>query len=366
MARRDSGTTGQPKRDQTDESLRVERQKVDVGIAEKRAADEDDADEVVRVARKLADEVVQNARDEADQHSAPQSPGSAATSSRERSRADAVLERERDHADVVIEEDRLARRRFLADFLEIERDDTDRHLEGERDHADTAIAARDEFLAIVSHDLRSLLAGLSLNSVVMARNAPEGAAGDPVRAYAAKNDRLILRIDRLISDLLDVASMEAGGLAIDPAPVEVAALLRDTRAAFEPIAASRHIALDVEEPAQSSRALLDAGRVLQVLSNLVANALKFTPADGRVAVRARDSVEGIEFTVSDTGIGIPADQLEAVFERFHQVSRDRRGLGLGLHIARGIVLAHGGRLWVESVLGAGSTFHFVLPGSIHG
>jgi len=110
-------------------------------------------------------------------------------------------------------------------------------------------------------------------------------------------------------------------------------------------------------------AQLDGGRILQVLANLVSNAIKFTPAGGRVSIRVVADRNDIQFSVSDTGIGIPDQALSAVFERFRQLSKDRRGLGLGLHISKCIVEAHGGRMWAESVVGVGSTFHFVLPAS---
>ena len=101
-----------------------------------------------------------------------------------------------------------------------------------------------------------------------------------------------------------------------------------------------------------------------MLANLVSNAIKFTPAEGRVSVRIQSDESEIRFTVIDTGIGIPEDALQGVFERFHQVGRDRRGLGLGLHISKSIVEAHGGRMWVESKLATGSSFFFSLPASL--
>jgi signal transduction histidine kinase len=98
-----------------------------------------------------------------------------------------------------------------------------------------------------------------------------------------------------------------------------------------------------------------------VLANLVSNAIKFTPATGRVSIRIRNEKSEILFTVTDTGIGIPTPELQTIFERFRQISKDRRGLGLGLHISKNIIEAHGGRVWVESQPGSGSTFYFALP-----
>jgi signal transduction histidine kinase len=167
-------------------------------------------------------------------------------------------------------------------------------------------------------------------------------------------------MNRLVNDLLDVASIEAGKLALFPAPVEIAHLLRDTLDAFEPIAAAKRVALDAHVDGAPS-AWLDEGRILQVLANLVGNGIKFTPAEGRVSIEAHIDRAEVHFTVTDTGIGVPADAREGVFERFRQVRSDPRGLGLGLHIARSIVVAHGGRMWVEDRPGGGSAFHFSLP-----
>lgn len=361
MRERDVDSTGRPKRDQTDESLRVERDKADARVTEKRDAVEEEADEVVRIARRRADEVVQAARDDADRERGAQAADTEASAERERTRADVVLEQERSSADAVLQDERAERKRYLADFLAVEREATDKDLIGERAHADTVIAARDEFLATVSHDLRSLLGGLSLNAEVLLDLAPAGADGDILRRHAAMSQRMVSRMNRLINDLLDVTSIEEGKLALLPEQVEISELLRDTLEAFHPIAAAKRITLGADAEGLPLQARLDGGRILQVLANLVSNAIKFTPAEGRISIRIRAERNELQFSVSDTGIGIPEDALQAVFDRFRQVSKDRRGLGLGLHISKFIVEAHGGRVWAESKLGAGSTFHFTLP-----
>jgi signal transduction histidine kinase len=346
----------QPPRDRTDESLRVEREKTDVDVAEKREAVDELADEVVRLARERADELIRATRDDADA-----AEPSTAVAERERDRADTILERERSDEDAALALEREARRRYLADFLAAEREATDQDLGGERAHADTLIAARDEFLATVSHDLRTLLGGLALSARLVVEHAPDGAGGDKLRGHAARSQRLVARMNRLVNDLLDVASIEAGVLALFPEEVDVGRVLRDTVEAFEPIAAARHVALAAADVAPPLRAWLDDGRVLQVLANLVGNAIKFTPAGGLVSIGVRAAGGDVEFAVRDTGIGIPAASLPEVFERFRQVRKDPRGLGLGLHISKSIVEAHGGRMWAESEVGAGSTFYFTLP-----
>ena len=350
-----------PHRDQTDESLRVERDKADSSVDEKHEAVEEAADEVVRLARERADEVVQTARADADRQREPQSTSGEARFERERARADVVLEKERTDADAVVDKERTERRRYLADFLTVEREATDSDLTGERAHADTAIAARDEFLATVSHDLRSLLGSLALNAELLFKHAPAGASGEKMRMHAGINGRLVTRMNRLVSDLLDITSIEAGMLALHPEQVEIGQLVRDTLDAFEPVAAVKHITLDADGASPKVHAQLDGGRILQVLANLVSNAIKFTPPNGRVSIRIRSKKDEIQFSVSDTGVGIQPDALQTVFERFRQVSKDRRGLGLGLHISKCIVEAHGGRMWAESEPATGSTFHFTVP-----
>src|SRR4029079_2536960 len=345
-------------REQTDERLRVERDKADARIATTKTATDDEADQVVRVARDLADRVVQDARDHADLTGPPSVPGG--TIDRAHDLADARLEDKRSNADAKLDEQRADRARFLADFLAVEREATDEDMIRERDIADRLVSTRDEFLANVSHDIPSLLSALGMNTELLLKNAPEGPAGDRMRRYAVANQRLAARMNRLVNDLLDVSSIEGGRMSLLIEPVEVAKILRDTVEAFETIASTKGIALDASIADAPSRAYMDGGRVLQVLANLISNAIKFTPAAGRVSIRVRAEGGEIVFSVTDTGIGIPAAELPRVFERFRQISKDRRCLGLGLHISKSIIEAHGGRVWVESEVGTGSALQLAL------
>ena len=245
-------------------------------------------------------------------------------------------------------------------FLEAGRHATDGLLLGERTFADTVTAAHQGFLADVSHELRSLLGGLSVSAALLIADAPRGKDGDKIRSHAGASQRAVARMTRLIGDLTDTASIEAGRLAITPEPVDVGKLVSDTVEAFTPIATAKNIALDARLPALSLIAVLDDLRILQVLANLVGNAIKFTPAGGQVSIRIRTAAHRMQFVVSDTGIGIPENKLTAVFDRFEQVGKDRRGLGIGLHISKCIVEAHGGKIWAESGL-IGSTFFVELP-----
>jgi signal transduction histidine kinase len=275
-----------------------------------------------------------------------------------RMRREALLE-ERHRTDESL---RFERRKsgHLAPFLEAERNATDELLIGERAAADTVTAAHEGFLADVSHDLRSLLGGLAVSAALLIADAPSGIDGDKIRNHARASQRAVARMTRLIGDLLDTASIEAGRLAITPEPVDIGKLLTDTVDAFRSTAEARHVVLDAALPAPPLMATLDDLRILQVLANLVGNAIKFTPPGGRVSIQTRTTTNRIQFVVTDTGVGIPENKLAAIFERFNQVSKDRRGLGLGLHISKCIVEAHGGRIWAESP-SVGSTFYVELP-----
>jgi signal transduction histidine kinase len=169
-------------------------------------------------------------------------------------------------------------------------------------------------------------------------------------------------MDFLISDLLDVARIESGTFPIEPVPVDLPALLEETLDLFEQQARRREITLVGEGLPGIGAVIADRNRLGQVLSNLLSNAIKFTPDHGRVVLRARRIDGEVQVSVEDTGPGIAADSLPHVFDRFWRADRrSRSGTGLGLPIAKSIVEAHGGRIWVESTPGRGSTFHFTLP-----
>jgi len=253
------------------------------------------------------------------------------------------------------------RNSYLAAFVDAEPNATNEELIGERVYGDAVTEGQNDFLADVSHDLRSLLGGLAVSAALLIADAPEGEDGDKIRKHAESSQRAVARMTRLISDLLDTASIEAGKLALIEQPVDVGRLVSDAVEAFTTMAAVKDIVLDAALPAPPLSATLDDLRILQVLENLLSNAIKFTPVGGKVSIRVRTTAHRIHFTVSDTGVGIPENRMAAVFERFHQVTKDRRGLGLGLHISRAIVEAHGGRIWVESEVAVGSTFHVELP-----
>jgi signal transduction histidine kinase len=169
-------------------------------------------------------------------------------------------------------------------------------------------------------------------------------------------------MNRLIQDLLEVARIESGqGLTIEPGRRNVALLLADACELFQQPAEEKGLRLECSSPPEDLAIHADRDRLLQVMSNLIGNALKFTD-EGGITVRAERMGEDVRVSVSDTGPGIPEGDRVHLFERFWQARQSRRGgAGLGLAITKGIIEAHGGRIWVESEVGRGTTFFFTLP-----
>jgi signal transduction histidine kinase len=224
--------------------------------------------------------------------------------------------------------------------------------------AEDTIDAREQVLKIVSHDLRNPLHTISMCASLLldVPMQPSDQNGHLQRIKRAGE-----RMNRLVQDLLDVAKLEAGRVGIDAREIQVAPLVREAHEMLAPLAAEKSIRLDSAVSDVLPPVTADGGRVLQVLSNLVGNAVKFTPREGRIVIRADPAPGGVRFSVADTGPGIPQEQLGKLFGRFWQGNpADRRGIGLGLSIAKGIVDAHGGRIWVESRVGEGTTFYFTL------
>ena len=229
-----------------------------------------------------------------------------------------------------------------------------------------AVRAREEVLAIVSHDLRN-----PLNAVILGAQLLEtsGTVSDEDREQVETISLSARRMGRLIADLLDVTRLDGGKrLPIEPVPVAVRSLLDEAHELFKAQTAASSVTLQIQAADGLPQVQADRHRVMQVLSNLIGNSLKFTPAGGVISVKARKQSEGeVLFTVADTGPGIPKENLGDIFSPYWQAKRtERMGAGLGLPIAKGIVEAHGGSIWVESEQGAGTMFHFTLPATGEG
>ena len=224
--------------------------------------------------------------------------------------------------------------------------------------AEQTIDAREQVLKIVSHDLRNPLSTISMSAALLLEiEIPP----EKLKEHLRRMKRAGERMNRLIQDLLDVAKLEAGRVGIDARSVEVGPLIQEAHEMLTPLSEEKGISMYASVAEGLPAIIADSGRVLQVLSNLTGNAIKFTPAGGRIVLRAEPVPGGVRFSVTDTGQGIPPEQLTKIFGEFWQANpADRRGIGLGLAISKGIVEAHGGRIWVESRVGEGTTFHFTL------
>lgn len=274
----------------------------------------------------------------------------------EREASDEAIDAERTRTDAATEMGRThhqASAKSSADLLS-------REQESHR-KTQTALTTREEFLAIVSHDLRN-----PLNHISMAAQNLFEEPGEQkdVKEIAASISRSAGEMLRLIQDLLDIERIAIGKLVLHYEKHDVGEVIREVVGDFQRDAASKQITLTAK-PEPCGEVVCDRGRVVQVLSNLIGNAIKFTPAKGQICVScARTGPESkeVQVSVSDTGAGIAPEKIGTIFERFSQInSQDRRGIGLGLYIAKMMVEEHPGRIWVESKLGEGSTFHFTLP-----
>ena len=221
--------------------------------------------------------------------------------------------------------------------------------------------ARDEMLNVVSHDLRNPLSAISMCVRALEDTQPtDEAQRVELRATITQS---VEAINRLIQDLVDVASIERGHLSLERGPVDPGQILERALNMFRVEAESHGIALTRDIAAGLPEVNADEARLVQVLSNLIRNAIKFTPDGGRIALRVAAHEGQVRFSVTDTGVGIDPALHQRIFDRYWHASAGarKRGTGLGLSIAKGIVEAHGGRLTVESAIGAGSTFAFTVP-----
>jgi signal transduction histidine kinase len=382
---------GRPRRDQTNESLRIERHKTDGVLNMARDAVEGVADEVVRIARERADRVVQTARHDADSQRHPQSTGAEASSERER--ADGLVENQRSDADALLVTERAVRRRHTEEFLAVERDAMDKNLTGERAHADrlvvdqreanqqmviatlrardltveadvarqraedsehelrTVAEFREMFIGILGHDLRNPLAAISMaTGLLLAR----GHLDDQDATRVSLIIRNSQRMTRMIMQLLDLTRARlGGGLPIESTPVDLRDICKTVVDEF-----GAAIRLEISGDVTG---IWDEDRLAEVLSNLAGNAIEYATPGTVVIVKAyADEAEAV-FEISNEGDPIPAAILPFIFEPFRRARQREKSptgnLGLGLYIAHQIVLSHGGTLDAHS---AGGTTTFVM------
>jgi two-component system, chemotaxis family, sensor kinase Cph1 len=245
---------------------------------------------------------------------------------------------------------------FRRDAVEI---DLERQVVSEQ----SAVRARDDLVAVVSHDLRNPLGVIQMQAAVLLQTVGPGREEFSRRIQTSVDhiQRAVRHMNTLIRDLLDLAKLEAGRFTLQCTQCRINELVEESLLILRPLAEAKRITLTADLRGDLVNA--DRDRIFQVLSNLIGNAIKFTPERGGIFVRAQTVDTEVRVTVSDTGPGIPPEQLANIFDRYWQARRsDQQGSGLGLFIAKGIIEAHGGRIWAEAHAGTGATFIFLLPG----
>lgn len=230
--------------------------------------------------------------------------------------------------------------------------------------ANEAIRSREETLAIVSHDLRNPLSAIMLQVKMLTKLTEKG---DEIKELPEKLSRIMAscnRMNRLIQDLLDVSNIEGGKFSLNKQNFSAVGFIDEIVSHFDDLAKNQDIGIEKKINTKDFQISADKDRVTQAIGNIVANSLKFTPGQGKVTIcldaNDRESIIGI----SDTGSGIEAESLPHIFDRYWQGHKLKNaGVGLGLSIVKGIIEAHGGRVWAESTEGKGSTFYLTLPKS---
>jgi signal transduction histidine kinase len=220
--------------------------------------------------------------------------------------------------------------------------------------------AKSEFVSIVSHEFRTPLTGIQGFSEMM---RDEELTLDEMREYAGDINKDAQRLNRMINEMLDLDRMESGRMTLHPERLDLNSIVSDTADRVRPNAPNHTLTLELQP--DLPQIPVDRDRMTQVASNLLNNAVKYSPTGGRITLSTRADGEELHFDVRDEGLGIPPDALETIFERYSridsQATKNIQGTGLGLPIVRQIVQLHGGRVWAESELGRGSVFHVVLP-----
>jgi signal transduction histidine kinase len=379
-------------RKNTDESLGNERDKTNESLSVAREQTERSTDNKVQAERTLTDQVTTSSRIQADSERENQRVSLSAASNAvqdagqlhdERRSADRATERERSQVDAALEKERELKNALVSRFLEQEREQTDENLSLERSRTDskveqgmtllsaevaghlktkTSLTTRDEFIAIVSHDLKNPIGAVSTCADMLLEDDYPKKLDAETRTWIEFMKRNADMSLRLINDLLDMERVAEGKLQLEFGRHDIGRIIRESVESHALLASAKSILLRIMPANISGDVLCDRDRVAQVVSNLISNAIKFTPEGGSITVNANFQENEVQVSVRDTGPGIPDNKKEQIFERFVQLSsNDRRGLGLGLHISKMLVEAHQGRLWVQSKCGEGSTFIFALP-----
>jgi len=224
---------------------------------------------------------------------------------------------------------------------------------------------KSDFFSLMSHELRTPLTTIKEGTNLMIEGLNSGKTSEKQKRLLTIISEESNRLINLVNSLLDLSKMEAGMMSYNFTPTDIAGLIKRVSREIEPLAETRNIKIHTDLNNGAPLVKVDRDRILQVLRNLIGNAVKFTPDGGTVNISSGPVDEGINVSVADTGAGIPGENLSTIFNKYEQVtlggSNKIKGTGLGLSIVKHIIDAHGGRIWAESNLGQGSIFSFVLP-----
>lgn len=380
-------------RKKTDESLTLERGKADESFKGGRADTHDNTDLTISKNRFAADhdklqrrrtaDLKRNATDTGSRTSRNVSEDIGFALIDQRKSEDKAIENERLNIDAAISRERGEKEKIVDIRLVQERESTDKNLVRERvksdievervgdllsvehtAHAETksALTTHEEFVAIVSHDLRNPIGAILSSAEILLEDASQVGLSGEARELVELIKRNAETSMRLISDILDMERIAEGKIQLQLSKNQIDDIIKESVESFSHSASSKRILLKHSSSRVRNSILCDKDRIAQVLSNLIGNALKFTPAGGSVIVEAQQTESEVLISVSDTGPGIPDDQKIRIFERFAQIgNKQRTGLGLGLYLSKMFVESHSGKIWVTSIPGSGSTFWFTLP-----
>lgn len=382
-------------RKDTDESLTAEREKTNRSLSNARKITEKQTDLFVKNERLETDQTRLNIRDDADAERDSlrdqNSPTQKITAEQkanddrltlERHDADRAVNQERLRVDRAIEQERELKKSKMDDVLEQERVLTDRNLSTERLRTDdevekttgrlseeianhlktkVSLTTRDEILAIVSHDLRNPIGAIATCADMILEDYHQ-TMNPEVKKFLQLIQRNAKTGLRLIEDILDMESIAMGQFQLELKRTNIGLILTEIKENFTLLASEKLIVIEIEQQNLSVEFVCDRERIKQIITNIIANAIKFTPVKGTVRIEVKTLLKEIQISIHDTGPGIPDSKKLQIFERFAQLGQnDRRGLGLGLYISKMLTEAHCGRLWVQSQEGQGSHFYISLP-----
>jgi signal transduction histidine kinase len=368
-------------RKKTDDSLDQERGKIDQSLHHGRGDVHVNTDEIVSNDRIQTDRERLQQRNTADLKNTIEVSDNALE--KQRKSEDKAIANERSNMDTALKNERGEKEKLLNKIVSQEREATDKNLKGERIKADvevglsaerlttesaahvetkTALTTHEEFVAIVSHDLKNPIGAILSSADILLDNNSMPELSSQARNLIELIQRNAQTSLRLINDILDMERIAEGKLQLQLTKNRIDDLIKDSVETFSHVAAKKKILLKTLPTNSSIEVLYDRDRVGQVISNLIGNAIKFTPLGGSVTVEAQMTDSEVTVTVRDTGPGIPADQKSRIFERFAQIANKQRGgIGLGLYISKMLVESHLGKIWVTSEPGSGSVFSFTLP-----